>query len=388
MVVLPKVKSFICTTAHPTGCRESVKRQIDYIKSLGKVNMEIAAPKKVLVIGASTGYGLASRIALAFGHKADTLGIMFEREGNGRRTATAGWYNTKAFEEFASEEGLYAKSINGDAFSQEIKEQTIKTIKEDLGKVDMVVYSLAAPRRTTADGTTYVSTLKTVGTPFKNKSINLEENIITEASIPCANEEEIEATKKVMGGEDWIDWIEALTKADVLTDNAITLAYSYIGPELTYPIYFDGSIGQAKKHLYQSCDVINQTYDSVKAYVSVNKALVTQSSSAIPVVPLYISILYKVMKEAGVHEGCIEQMGRLFLDRLTKATPETDENGLLRLDDWEMREDIQSKVLDIWNQIDTDSLNTLADLDGYWDDFYKMFGFHYDNIDYEADVEV
>lgn len=388
MVVLPKVKSFICTTAHPTGCRESVKRQIDYIKSLGKVNMEIAAPKKVLVIGASTGYGLASRIALAFGHKADTLGIMFEREGNGRRTATAGWYNTKAFEEFASEEALYAKSINGDAFSQEIKEQTIKTIKEDLGKVDMVVYSLAAPRRTTADGTTYVSTLKTVGTPFKNKSINLEENIITEASIPCANEEEIEATKKVMGGEDWIDWIEALTKADVLTDNAITLAYSYIGPELTYPIYFDGSIGQAKKHLYQSCDVINQTYDSVKAYVSVNKALVTQSSSAIPVVPLYISILYKVMKEAGVHEGCIEQMGRLFLDRLTKATPETDENGLLRLDDWEMREDIQSKVLDIWNQIDTDSLNTLADLDGYWDDFYKMFGFHYDNIDYEADVEV
>lgn len=388
MVVSPKVKSFICTTAHPTGCRESVKRQIDYIKSLGKVTTEVSAPKKILVIGSSTGYGLASRISLAFGYQADTLGIMFEREGNGRRTATAGWYNTKAFEEFATAEGLYAKSINGDAFSQEIKEQTVKTIKEDLGKVDMVVYSLAAPRRTTADGTTYVSTLKTVGAPFQNKSINLEENIITEASIPCATVEEIEATRKVMGGEDWIDWIDALKEADVLADNAVTLAYSYIGPELTYPIYYEGSIGQAKKHLYQSCDVINQKHNSVKAYISVNKALVTQSSSAIPVVPLYISILYKVMKEAGVHEGCIEQMGRLFLDRLTKAEPETDENGFLRLDDWEMRKDIQDKVLDIWKQISTENLTTLADLDGYWDDFYKMFGFHYDNIDYDADVEI
>lgn len=388
MIVAPKVKSFICTTAHPTGCRESVKRQIAYIKSLGQPKAEVAAPKKVLVIGASTGYGLASRIALAFGMHADTLGIMFEREGNGRRTATAGWYNTKAFEEFATAEGLYAKSINGDAFSQEIKEQTIRTIKEELGKVDMVVYSLAAPRRTTPDGTTYVSVLKTVGTPFENKSINLEENIITHASIPCANQEEIEATRKVMGGEDWIDWIDALQKADVLSQNAVTLAYSYIGPALTYPIYYEGSIGQAKKHLYQSCDVINKTFPSVKAYISVNKALVTQSSSAIPVVPLYISILYKVMKEAGVHEGCIEQMGRLFLDKLTKANPVTDENGFLRLDDWELREDIQEKVTEIWSQIDTDSLHTLADLDGYWDDFYKMFGFHYDNIDYQEDVEI
>lgn len=389
MIVSPKVKSFICTTAHPTGCRESVNRQIQYIKSLGDIKSEVAAPKKVLVIGASTGYGLASRIALAFGYHADTLGIMFEREGNQRRTASAGWYNTKAFEEFATKEGLYAKSINGDAFSKEIKEQTIKTIKEDLGKVDMVVYSLAAPRRTTADGTTYVSTLKTVGEPYCNKSINLEDNTIVQATIPCATEEEIEATKKVMGGEDWLDWIEALTQANVLAEHAVTLAYSYIGPELTYPIYYDGSIGQAKKHLYATCDKINETYPSVKAYISVNKALVTQSSAAIPIVPLYISILYKVMKEAGLHEGCIEQMGRLFLDKLTKKEPETDEHGFIRLDDWEMRDDIQSKVFDSWDKIvDTDTLTSLSDMEGYWDDFYKMFGFHYDNVDYEADVEI
>lgn len=388
MIVKPKVKSFICTTAHPVGCRESVKRQIDYIKSLGTPNCEVKEPKKILVLGSSTGYGLASRIALAFGYHADTLGVMFERESNGRRTATAGMYNTRAFEEFAAAEGMYAKTINGDAFSSEIKEQTINMIKSDLGKIDMVVYSLAAPRRTTADGTTYQSVLKTVGAPFENKTINLEDNTVVAASIPCANEEEIQATIKVMGGEDWIDWMKVLSDAGVLSDDVTTLAYSYIGPELTFPIYRDGSIGQAKKDLYASCDKINEMFPNVKAYISVNKALVTQSSTAIPIVPLYISLLFKVMKEAGLHEGCIEQMGRLFLDRLCAIKPETDERGFLRLDDWEMREDIQNKVTEAWAKVDTDSLSQFADLDGFWDEFYNMFGFHYDNVDYEADVEI
>lgn len=388
MIVLPKVKSFICTTAHPLGCKESVRRQISYIKSLERTTSSGISPKKVLVIGASTGYGLASRIALAFGYQADTLGIIFDRESNGKRCATPGFYNTRAFEEFAKEEGLYAKNINGDAFSTSVKEETIKTIKEDMGKVDMVVYSLASPRRTAPDGITYSSVLKTVDETFTNKSIDLEDNTIKEASLTCANEEEIEATKKVMGGEDWILWIKALKEADVLTENAITLAYSYIGPELTYPIYRDGSIGQAKKHLYASCDELNQMYPDVKAYISVNKALVTQSSSAIPVVPLYMSILYKVMKEEGIHEGCIEQMGRLFLEKLAKSDPETDEQGFLRLDDWEMRDDIQKKVLASWEKVTTDNLLDYADIDGYWEDFYHMFGFHYDNINYEEDVDI
>lgn len=384
MVVEAKVKGFICTTAHPEGCKESVRRQIDYCKEKGMVE----GPKKVLVVGSSTGYGLASRIAVTYGYGADTIGVAFERESNGRRTATAGWYNTRAFEEFAKADGYYAKSFNGDGFSDEMKAQVIETIKKDWGKVDMVVYSLAAPRRTLADGTTVSSVLKTVGNEFTNKTIDLRTNEITEVTVPVAGEEEIENTITVMGGEDWEAWIKALAEADVLADHAVTLAYSYIGPTLTHAIYKDGSIGQAKKHLYDTSVKLTENYANkgLQAYISVNKALVTQSSAAIPVVPLYIALLYKVMKEEGLHEGCIEQMQRLFTEKLPEK--EVDESGQFRLDDLEMQDNVQSKIAEAWSQVSSENIKEIGDIEGYWEDFYQMFGFHYDNVDYEADVDI
>ncbi len=385
MIVKPKVRGFICTTAHPSGCKKNIENQIAYTKSKGEFN----GPKKVLVIGSSTGYGLASRISLAFGAKADTLGIMFEKNATEKRTATPGFYNTKAFEEAAAKDGLYAKTINGDAFSKEIKDKTIEMIKSDLGKVDCVIYSLAAPRRTMADGTIYSSVLKTVGEAFTEKNLDLRTNQITTATIEPATDEEVEATVKVMGGEDWIDWIDALSLAGVLEDNAITVAYSYIGPKLTYPVYCHGTIGKAKEHLYTSSLKINDKYKGkLKAYVSVNKALVTQASCAIPIVPLYITILYKVMKEMGIHEDCIMQMNRLFREKLPSADTNTDSEGRIRLDDFELREDVQNKVSEIWKTIDSDNLTQYVDLDGYWDSFYQMFGFRFGDIDYDADVQI
>ncbi|MBO5373194.1 MAG: trans-2-enoyl-CoA reductase family protein [Lachnospiraceae bacterium] len=387
MVVEPKVKGFICTTAHPVGCKKNVQNQICYTKENG----EIKGPKKVLVIGASTGYGLASRITAAFAMNAATIGVMFEKEATGKRTATPGFYNTKAFDEAAKEAGLYTKSINGDAFSAEIKKEVIDTIKKDLGQVDMVVYSLAAPRRTMADGTVFSSSLKTVGEPFTQKNWNFKDNSIGEGTIGSATEEEIAGTIKVMGGEDWMDWIDALVENDAIASDAVTIAYSYIGPKLTYPVYHEGTIGMAKKHLKESADAITkkQAQKGIKAYVSVNKALVTQASAAIPVVPLYLSVLYKVMKEKDIHEGCIEQMNRLFKDKMFGGDAiEVMEDGMIHVDDWEMREDVQSEVMDIWEKISSENLLELADVDGYWNDFYNMFGFKLADVDYSADVEV
>lgn len=384
MIVEPKVKGFICTTAHPEGCRESVRRQIAYCKSKGMVE----GPKKVLVIGASTGYGLASRIAVTYGYGADTIGVSFEKEAKGKRTATAGWYNTKAFEQIAAEDGYYAKSFNGDGFSKEMKDEVIRTIKNDWGQADMVIYSMAAPRRTMPDGTKVSSVLKTVGEEFTNKTIDLRTNEITEVTVPVANDEEIKDTVKVMGGEDWEEWIWAMADAGVLAEGATTVAYSYIGPVVTHPIYKDGSIGQAKKHLYDTSVKLTKEFadKNLKAYISVNKALVTQSSAAIPIVPLYISLVYKVMKEAGLHEGCIEQMQRLFTEKLPKN--EVDEAGRLRLDDWELREDVQEKIASVWDKVTTENIKEYGDIDGYWEDFYQMFGFRYDNVNYSADVEI
>lgn len=385
MVVEPKVKGFICTTAHPKGCEESVRRQIECTKKHGQVE----GPKKVLVIGSSTGYGLASRIAVTYGYGADTIGVAFERESNGKRTATAGWYNTKAFEKMAEEDGYYARSFNGDGFSRQMKEDVIACIKEQFGQVDMIIYSMAAPRRTLPDGTTVSSVLKTVGEPFTNKTLDLRNNEIKEVTVPEANEEEIKATVQVMGGEDWKDWIQAMHDAGVIKKGAVTLAYSYIGPAVTHPIYKEGSIGQAKKHLYDTSLELTKEFADIdlKAYISVNKALMTQSSAAIPIVPLYISMLYKVMKEAGLHEGCIEQMNRLFLEKLA-GEPETDEAGRIRMDDYEMRDDIQKKIDDVWESVDSESIKELGDIDGYWEEFYHMFGFGYDNVDYTEDVEI
>lgn len=385
MIISPKVKDFLCLTAHPEGCKKNVADQIAYVRSKGEIS---GTAKKVLVIGCSTGYGLASRIVAAFGCHADTLGIMFERPSNGRRTATPGWYNTAAFEQFANEEGYYAKSINGDAFSQEIKDVTIETIRKDFGKVDTVIYSLAAPRRTAPDGTSYRSVLKTTGDDFTNKNLNLKDNTVGMKTISAATDEEIEATVKVMGGEDWKLWIEALDQAGVLAENAVTVAYSYIGSELTYPIYFEGTIGAAKKHLHKTADEIAKEFKEkgIKAYISVNKGLVTQASSAIPIVPLYMSVLYKVMKEKKVHEGCIEQIERLFREKNLLTDAVTDEHGWIRMDDWELQDDVQDEVKSRWERIETQNVKEMADIDGYWEDFYHMFGFGEEGVDYDADI--
>ena len=322
---------------------------------------------------------------------AATIGVYFDKPASGKRTATPGYYNTQAFDEAAAQAGIYAKSVNGDAFSVEVKQQVIDLIRKDLGKVDLVVYSLASPRRTTADGTTYSSCLKTVGEPFTQKNWNLRDNTIGEATISCANEEEIQSTIKVMGGEDWMDWIQALDEAGVLEEHAKTLAYSYIGPTLTYPIYHDGTIGQAKNHLFKTAIEITKEYKThdIEAYVSVNKALVTQASAAIPVVPLYLSVLYKVMKEKNLHEGCIEQMYRLYNENVYGTDGvKTQQDGMIHVDDWEMREDVQKEVMDIWKEINSDNLLQVADTEGYWNDFYQMFGFRVEGVDYTQDVPV
>ena len=313
---------------------------------------------------------------------------MFEKPSNGKRTATPGWYNTAAFEEEAAKEGLYAKSINGDAFSKEVKEKAISMIRQDLGKVDMVIYSLAAPRRTDVQGKTWVSSLKTTDKPFTEKSLDLRTNTIVTKTVEPAEEGELEGTVKVMGGEDWMDWIDALKEADVLEKDAVTIAYSYIGPELTYPIYYDGTIGQAKRHLTKTAGEINEKYQDVKAYISVNKALVTQASAAIPIVPLYFAILYKVMKEQGSHEGCIQQIARLFKDKLLVEHVPADEKYQIRMDDWELDHKVQDQVMECWKKVTTENVEEVSDIDGYWEDFYHMFGFHFDNIDYTKDTEV
>ena len=384
MIVQPKVKGFMCTTAHPEGCKAAVKAQIDYVKSQPKAD----GPKKVLVIGSSMGYGLASRIAATYACGADTIGIIFDKGGKEKRTGTAGWYNTAAFEEFAVADGYYAKTINGDAYSQEIKDEVIQMIKNDWGKADMVIYSIAAPRRKAPDGVTYRSVLKTTKESYTNKTIDLLTNEISDVTIEPATEEEIADTVKVMGGEDWRLWIDALKAADVLEDGAKTVAYSYIGPELTYPIYYNGSIGQAKADLYKTADVMNEEIDGIEAYVSVNKAVVTQSSAAIPIVPLYMSILLKVMKEQNLHEDCIEQMYRMMHDRICVDKVVTDEKNLIRMDDYEMKPEVQKAVEEIWNTVSADNIKEVADIDGYWEEFYEIFGFGIDGVDYDADVDI
>lgn len=381
MIIEPKIRGFICTTAHPNGCAESVDRQIAYAKA-----HPAPAGKNVLVIGCSTGYGLASRIAAAFGGGAATLGIMFERPANPPRTATAGFYNTAAFEKRAKDAGLYAHTINGDAFSQSVKDETIERIRKDLKTIDVVIYSLAAPRRVMPDGTSVSSVIKAVGKPYTNKTIDLRTNRITEVTVPAASEQEIADTVKVMGGGDFLDWMRALKNAGVLAENCRAVAYSYIGPELTHPMYLDGTIGAAKRDLIAAAETLKK--EGIEAYVSVNKALVTQSSAAIPVVPLYIALLYKVMKARGTHEGCIEQMCRLFGDKALAGAVKTDADGLIRLDDLEMETGVQAEVTAAFDAVNNENLERYADIKGYWDEFYKMFGFGYENIDYTADVAI
>ncbi len=386
MIIEPKTRGFICTTAHPKGCEKNILNQIDYIKSKGTLKNA----KKVLVIGASTGFGLASRITSAFGSNASTIGVFFEKPPSEGRTATSGWYNTAAFEKAAHKEDIYAKSINGDAFSNEIKEKTIQLIKEDLGKIDLVIYSLASPVRTHPEtGVRYKSTLKPIGSSYTNKTVDFHTGEVKEITIEPSTGQDIENTVTVMGGEDWEMWINALKKENLLSSDFKTVAYSYIGPELTKPVYRNGTIGKAKDHLESTAFTITNSLKEIngKAFVSVNKALVTQSSSAIPVIPLYISLLYKIMKEEGVQEGCIEQIYRLFSERLYLENVPTDQQGRIRIDDWEMRDDIQEKVSKLWNEASTETLPVIGDLEGYTTEFFNLFGFKFEGIDYENEVD-
>lgn len=386
MIIEPRMRGFICLTAHPKGCEQNVKNQIEYVKSKGKIN----GPKRVLVIGASTGFGLASRITSAFGSDAATIGVFFEKAPAEGKTASPGWYNSAAFEVEANKAGLYAKSINGDAFSNEVKQQTINMIKADLGQVDLVVYSLASPvRQHPVTGVLHRSTLKPIGSTFTNKTVDFHTGNVTSVSIEPANEEDITNTVVVMGGEDWSMWMDALKGAGVLAEGATTVAYSYIGPEVTEAVYRKGTIGRAKDHLEATAFEITDKLADIKgkAYVSVNKALVTQASSAIPVIPLYISLLYKIMKAEGIHEGCIEQIQRLYSERLyTGHEVPTDDKGRIRIDDWEMRNDVQEKIAKLWGESTTETLVELGDLAGYKQDFLNLFGFGFEGVDYQADT--
>ena len=389
MIIKPKVRGFVCVTAHPEGCAAHVQEWIDYVKAKGPIKN---GPKKVLVIGASTGYGLASRITAAFGSGAATLGVFFERPSEEGRPATPGWYNTIAVTKAARAAGLYAKNINGDAFSNDIKKQALDLIRADLGQVDLVVYSLASPRRThPKTGAVHKSTLKPVGQSYTNKTVDTDKGIVSNVTIEPANEQEIADTIAVMGGEDWEMWMNALSEANLLAPGAQSVAYSYIGPDVTWPIYKNGTIGLAKNDLERAgknIDSLLKLKGGGRAFISVNKALVTQASSAIPVVPLYISILYKIMKAAGTHEGCIEQIQRLFATQMYNGqTPKFDEAGRVRVDDWEMRPEIQNAVRQIWPRVTTENLAAETDIAGYRSEFLKLFGFGLNGVNYEAETE-
>ncbi len=385
MIIEPRTRGFICLTSHPVGCEQNVKNQIAYIQSKEKIE----GAKKVLVIGASTGFGLASRITSAFGSDAATIGVFFDKPASEGRPASPGFYNTAAFEKEAIKAGLYAKSINGDAFSNEVKDQVVQLIKEDLGQVNLVIYSLASPVRTHPEtGKRYKSVLKPIGGEFSNKTVDFHTGKVSEISIKPAEGDDIENTVTVMGGEDWKMWMDTLKAENLLAEGATTVAYSYIGPSLTEAVYRKGTIGAAKDHLEATAFTITDDLKSIggKAYVSVNKALVTQASSAIPVIPLYISLLFKVMKEKGIHEGCIEQIERLYSERLFGGSLDLDDKGRIRIDDWEMREDVQTEITKLWEQATTENLAELGDLKGYSDDFFNLFGFKVEGIDYKEDV--
>lgn len=386
MVIKPKIRGFICTNAHPAGCEAHVNEQISYVK---QHEQAATKPKNVLVIGASTGYGLASRITAAFGNNAKTLGIFFEKPPTEKKTASAGWYNTAAFQKAADEAGIWSKNINGDAFSHEIKAQAINTIKEELGQIDLVVYSLASPRRTDPDsGEVYSSTLKPIGQSVTTKNLNTSKRVIDSVSVDAASEEEIQGTIDVMGGADWELWIKALNEAGVLSNGFKTVAYTYIGKELTWPIYGKATIGKAKEDLDRASSAIKASTSSIngEAYVTSLNAVVTQASSAIPIMPLYISAMFKVMKADGTYEGCIEQIQNLFVENIYGETPRLDEEGRLRQNYKELEDSVQQRVTDIWNTVDTDTIDELTDYVGYHHEFLKLFGFDIDSVDYDADV--
>ena len=389
MVIKPRLKGSLALTAHPAGCEEFVKRQIDYVKKSDKYS----GPKKVLIIGSSSGYGLASRISLAFGAGADTIGVAFEKGVEGKRVGTAGWWNTVAFTEEARREGLIAKNFMGDAFSDEIKEDVIEYIKKEFGgKIDLLIYSLASGVRTDPKtGITYRSALKSTTNEIEGPTINLEKENIENGKMEVATEEELISTVKVMGGEDWKLWIEALDKADVLTEGFKTVAYSYLGPKVTYGIYKEGTIGAAKRDLERTSNELNDYLGKKyhgEAYVSLSKALMTRASAVIPVFPLYAALLYKIMKEKGIHEGTIEQKHRLLKDMIYGDHKELDSDRRLRPDNWEMREDVQSAVESLWDKVTPENFKELTDYAGVREEFMNLNGFDFDNVDYNQDLDL
>jgi len=386
MVIKPKIRGFICTNAHPVGCEAHINEQISYVKAQTQADDK---PKNVLVIGASTGYGLASRITAAFGNDAKTLGIFFEKPPTEKKTGSAGWYNTAAFQKSADEAGLWSKNINGDAFSHEIKAKAIETIKAELGEIDLVVYSLASPRRTDPDtGEVYSSTLKPIGQSVTTKNLNTSKRIIDEVSVEAANDDEIQGTIDVMGGADWELWINALQQAGVLANGFKSVAYTYIGKELTWPIYGKATIGKAKEDLDRAASAINDATTQLNgaAHVTSLNAVVTQASSAIPIMPLYISAMFKVMKADGTYEGCIEQIQNLFIENIYSTTPRLDDNNRYRQNYKELEDSVQQRVTDIWNTVDSDTIDELTDYVGYHQEFLQLFGFGIDSVDYDADV--
>lgn len=403
MIVEPKIRSNICINAHPEGCAKDTLRQIEYVKSqktkrgIKNAKEGGAGPKTVLVLGCSTGYGLASRITAAFEYGADTIGVSFEKEGTQTKGGTPGFYNNMAFDKAAKEAGLKSVTINGDAYSNEIREQVIAELKKFEKKVDLLIYSLASPVRTDPETKVmYKSVIKPIGKSYSGKCLDIIQEKLTEASAEPANEEEIENTIKVMGGEDWALWIDALEKADCLSEGICTVAYSYIGPELSHAIYRDGTIGSAKKHLEKTAHELDSKLKSAlhgSAYISENKGLVTRSSAVIPVISFYLAVLFKVMKEKNIHEGCIEQMERLFAERLYRGTNSqmtevpVDEEHRIRLDDWELRDDVQSKVVENMNKTTDENLSEYCDIAGYKHDFLCANGFDVAGVDYSKDVE-
>ncbi|WP_329740515.1 enoyl-ACP reductase FabV [Dyella sp. A6] len=392
MIIRPKVRGFICVTAHPVGCERNVVEQVDITRAVAHDAGK--GPKRVLVIGASTGYGLASRIVSAFGYGAATLGVFFEKPSSPDKTGTAGWYNSAAFDALAKQAGLYSKSINGDAFANETRERAIEIIKNEMGgPIDLVVYSLASPVRKLPDtGEVVRSSLKTIGEPFTATSVDTNKDTVIQASVDPATEQEIKDTVTVMGGDDWALWIDALSEAGVLAKDAKTVAYSYVGTEITWPIYWHGTLGQAKQHLDNTARALRERHaaEGLDARVGVMKSVVTQASAAIPVIPLYVSLAFRIMKEKGIHEGCIEQINRLFHDRLYRvdgAAADMDGEGRLRLDDWELRDDVQQACKSLWPTVTTENLREITDYDGYKHEFLKLFGFDRADVDYGADVD-
>jgi len=388
VIIKPKTRGFICTTTHPTGCEANVAEQIARVQKEGAIDN---GPKNVLVIGASTGYGLASRITAAFGCGAATLGIFLEKPAKETKPGSAGWYNSAAFEKAAHTKGLYAKSINGDAFSNEMRNKAIETIKQDMGKIDLVVYSLASPVRKMPDsGEVIRSVLKPIGNAYKATAIDTSKDTIINAEIEPATDDEIKNTVTVMGGEDWELWINALKDAEVLADGVKTVSYGYIGTEITWPIYWHGALGKAKEDMDRAAAAIRENLAGLNgnANMAILKSVVTQASAAIPVMPLYLAICFKVMKELNIHEGCIEQINRMFRTQLYKAGgAELDDSTRIRMDDWELRDDVQDKVKAIWPDVTTENLYELSDYQGYKDEFLKLFGFGVNGVDYEADVD-